>query len=152
MPRSEKRTSGLSSSLGITMWRLWKKNTRLCFLKTTRPDAFIAEMAPQRIRRHDGDPKDQSHLHPTNTDSRLLSWRHLCLQCHPRQLETIRELNIPKSSICRPDMCIHIHIFPVMKFSLLMHLPRIASKIPILIQICWLMKEHPLVSTLSAVW
>jgi len=41
---------------------------------------------------------------------------------------------------------------PSAEFSLLMYLPRIASMIQILFQICWLMKEHPLISTLSAVW
>jgi len=49
-------------------------------------------------------------------------------------------------------MHIHIYLFPVLNFLLLMHLPRIASTIQISIHICWLMKEHPLVSTLSAVW
>jgi hypothetical protein len=34
----------------------------------------------------------------------------------------------------------------------LMYMPRIASTIQIVIQICWLMKEHPLASTLSTVW
>jgi len=57
-----------------------------------------------------------------------------------------------KSSICQPDMPIHIHLFPVLNCWLSMHLPRIASTIQILIQICRLMKQHPLVSTLSGVW
>jgi hypothetical protein len=34
----------------------------------------------------------------------------------------------------------------------LMHLPRIARTIQLLIQIYWLMMKHPLVSTVSAVW
>jgi hypothetical protein len=35
----------------------------------------------------------------------------------------------------------------------LMDLPRIlASMIQVLLQICWLMKEHPPVSKLSVVW
>jgi len=49
-------------------------------------------------------------------------------------------------------MCVHIHFFAVMNAVLLMYLHRIASTIQILIKICWLKKEHPLVCTLSAMW
>jgi len=58
----------------------------------------------------------------------------------------------PNLSICRPDMRIHTHLLAVLNSLRWMLLPRIASTIQISIQICWLMKEHPLVSTLSAVW
>jgi len=115
-------------------------------------------MAPQRIRRHAGDAQEQVHLYRNNADSRLQSWRHnwpechLCPECHGHHPVTLPELNVPKSSICWPDICMHIPVHPPLNFLHLMHMPRIASMIQILIQICWLMMEHPLVCTLSAVW
>jgi len=132
------------SYLGITRWRLQYEDPWLCFSKTTWADSILAKMAPYRIRRHDGDTNDPAHLHPTDADIRLQNRCHLCPRCHPHKLVTIPLCNIPKSSICRPDMRIHIYLFPVLDFLLLKHLPRIASMIQILIQICWLMKEHPL--------
>jgi len=48
-------------------------------------------------------------------------------------------------------VCIHTPL-PLFRFSILMHLPSIASVIQIWVQICWLMKKHPLVCTLSAPW
>jgi len=150
--RSETSWRGVLSTLGIEWWRQWYKHTQLWFVKTTRPDAFLARMAPQRICRHTGNPKAQEHLHPIDADSQLRSWRHLCPACHPPQSVTILEHKVPKSSTCWRDTRIYIHIFAVLNVFILMHLPRIASRIQILIQICWLMKEHPMVSTLSVVW
>jgi len=121
-------------------------------------------MAPQRICRHAGDTMEQVQLHPTDTESRLQGRRYLCPErhicpecqhspeCHPGHEVTMLQLNVPKSSICQPDICIHILLCPALNSLHLMHMPRIASKIQILIQICWLMQEHPLVSTLSDVW
>jgi len=143
-PRSEKRRSGELSSLGTKRWRLWYKDTRQCFVKTKRPAAFLAKMAPQSIRRHAGDAKEQVHLHPTDAESRLQSRLHHCPARHPPQPVTLPEFNLLKSSICRPDIHIRIQLFPVRNLSMM----RIPSTIPILIQICWLMK----VSTLSVVW
>jgi len=51
-----------------------------------------------------------------------------------------------------PDMCIYILLFPTLNFSVLITMPRIESAIKILFQICYLMKQHLLVSTLSAAW
>jgi len=41
---------------------------------------------------------------------------------------------------------------PGAQFSIMIHLPTIASTMKILFQICGMMKKHPLVSTLSAAW
>jgi len=146
--RSKKRECGVLSLRGIKRWRLRWKDTRLCFINTTHPDAFLAKIAPRRICRQAGDATEQVHLHPPYADS----WWHLCPAPHLPQWVTIPELKVPKWSICWPDMRIHIHLVPVQNFPILMHLPRIASTIQILIQIRWLMEEHPLVCTLSIVW
>ena len=61
---------------------------------------------------------------------------HICLErllCHP---VTMTELNIPKASICLPDIRIHILHLPAVNSVHLMHVPRIAITIQILIQIC----------------
>jgi len=42
-------------------------------------------------------------------------------------------------------------LFPTLKWAIMMHMPRIASVIRIIIQISSLMNENPLVSTPSAV-
>jgi len=104
-----------------------------------------------KIHRHAGDAKELVHLRQTDADSWLQSRRHLYPEHHLPRLVTIPELNVPKSAIWRQDMCIHILLLPALNSLLLMHMPRIASTIQILIQICWLMKEHTLVSTQSAV-
>jgi len=138
--------------LGIKRWRLRLRDTWLCFVKTTSQNDFLAKMPPQTIHKHAGDAKEQVHLCATNADGRLQSRRHLCPERHPPQLVTLPERNASEFSICQPDMRIHIHLFPVLNYLLSMYLPRIASTIQISIQICCMMKEHPLVSTLSAVW
>jgi len=43
-------------------------------------------------------------------------------------------------------------LFPAFNFAIMIYLPRIASMMKILFQICGMMKKHPLVSTLSAAW
>jgi len=143
-PRSEKRRHGLLSFLGTKRWRLWYKDTRQCFVKTKRLAAFLAKMAPQWIRRHAGDAKEQVHLHPTNTESRLQSRLHHCPSHHLPQPVTLPEFNLLKLSICLPDIRIPMQLFRVRNFSMM----RTLSTITNLIQICWLMK----VSTLSVVW
>jgi len=84
-------------------------------------------MATPSIRRHAGDAKEQVHFHPTYAESRLQSRRHLCPECQPPQLRTISELKVSKSSICRPDMHFHIHLFHMLNCLVLVHLPRVAS-------------------------
>jgi len=79
-------------------------------------------------------------------------WRHLHLERDQSQLVTLREFKVPKTTECHLDMCIWILLCPALNFTILMHMPRIASAIKILIQICWLIKEHPLLSKLYGVW
>jgi hypothetical protein len=116
------------------------------------------EMAPQWIHWQAGSPMLPAHLNLSDAGwqyqirCHLGPKRHLCLDSHPCHPVSMVELDVSKSSMCWLDICIHMHILPVLNDLLLIHMPRIANKINILIQICWLMKEHPLVSTLSAVW
>jgi len=140
------------SCLGIKKWRLQWKDTRLCLVKTTWPDAFLAQMEPQKIRSHASDAQEQVHLRPTDTDGRLQRRRHIYLEHDPPHLVPLLELNISKSSNCRPVMRIHLLLFPLLNHLPSIPVPRIASTIQHLIQICCLMQEHPLVSPLSAVW
>jgi len=81
--------------------------------------------------RHAGDKNEHVHLNPTDADSRLQSWHHLSPEHYPAQSVPITKLNIPKSTICRPDMCIHILPTPSLNLLLLMHVTRIASIIEI---------------------
>jgi len=143
-PRSEKRRSGVLSLLGTKSWRLRYKDTQQCFIKTKRPAAFLAKMVPQRIRRHAGDAKEQVHLHQTDAESGLHSRLHHCPAHHLPLQVTLPEIILRKSSICLPDIRIRMQLIPVRNFSMM----RKPSTLPILIQICWLMK----VSTLSVVW
>jgi len=155
--RTEMRRSGVLSFWGITRWRLrYRKTPGYALSKPHAQMPSLPTWHHKNIRWHAGDAMVQVHLHPTDADSRLLSrlqsWVHLCRKHQPPQPVTLPQHNISKSPICRPDMCIDIYLFPVLNDSTLIHLPRIASTIQILIQICCLMKEHPLVITLSAVW
>jgi len=104
-------------------------------------------MAHKRICRHAGGARAQVHLHRNQ--------HHVRPELHLRQLHhlvILHELQVPKSKVCHPDMGIYILSFPTLNVSILMHMPRIASAIKILFQICWVMKEHPLVSTLFTAW
>jgi len=96
VPRSEKRRSRVLSFLGTKWWRLRYKDTQQCFVKTLRPAAFHAKMAPQRIRRHAGDAKEQVHLHPTDAESGLLSRLHHCPARHPPEWLTLLKFNLLK--------------------------------------------------------
>jgi len=108
--------------------------------------------APSTIHRHAGGWRQCTHLHLANTVSLHQSQHHLHPKHHLRPPVTIRALKGPKSTICHSDMLIYTLLFPSLNYSHLMHMHRIASRIQNIIQICWLMKEQPLVSTLSAVW
>jgi len=105
-----------------------------------------------RIPRHGGDAKLRVHLRPSDSDRLHQNWRRIYVKRHLFHLVTMRQLTYPKSKVCHPDICIYILLLSVLNFEILMHTPRITSVIKILIQICWLMMEHPLVSTLSAAW
>jgi len=150
--KSKKRRCSKWSFRGMTMWRLWWKDTRLCLEKIKRTAAFLANMAQHRIPRNTGGAKAWVTVQESNWESRHQNRRHICLERHQCHLVTMKELTYLNSKVCHPDMCIWILLFPALNFSLLMHMPRIASAIKILIQICWLMGQYPLVSTLSAVW
>jgi len=97
-------------------WRLWYKDTRQCFVKTKRPAAFLATMAPQGIRRHAGHATEQVHLHPPDAETGFQSRLHFHQARHPPQPVTLPELNLLKSSMCRPDILIRIQLFPVWIF------------------------------------
>jgi len=113
-------------------------------MKIKRTAACLTKVAPQKIHRHAGGAVEWVHLHQNQL--------HLRPECHPRHLVAVGELQAPKWKVCHPDMCIYIHLFPRLNFAIYMHMPRIASMIKIVFQICWLTKNHPLVSTLSAEW
>jgi hypothetical protein len=121
-------------------------------VKTTLPDAVLAELALKRIRRHTADVKEHVHLCPTDAVSRLQSQCHRCPEDHLPQPVTLPELKISKSLIFWMDMRINIRLFLAQNRLLAMHLPKIARTIQISIQICWRMKEILLVNILSAVW
>jgi len=101
-------------------------------------------MAQQRIRRHAGGKMERVYLDPNR--------RLLHPECHLHHLVTLREVKVLKYNVCHPFMWRYILFFTTVSFSNLMHMPRMASSIEILFQICWLMTDRPLVSTLSGVW
>ena len=113
-------------------------------MKIKRTAAFLAKIAQHGIDRHACGTKEQVQLQ--------LNWLHFRPECHPHHLLTVRELKAPELKVCQLDLCIYIHLFLTLDFSMSMHMPRIACAIKILFQICWLMKNHPLVSTLPAAW
>jgi len=151
-PKSEKRGSRELSFVGVNMWRLWWKDTRLCFAEIAPTAAFLAKMAKRTIPRHDGGTKARVYPNERDSESGYHNRRLIRPQRHLCQLVKLSEPTYPKSMVCHPDMLIYKLIFPAPNSSILMNMPRIASAINILIQICWLMTEHPLVSTLSAAW
>jgi len=144
MPKSGKRSSWELSFLSIEMWRLRYKDTWQWFVKIILTAACRAKKAQHRISRHAGCANEWVHLNQNRHDLRP--------EPHLFQLVTIVELKVSKWKVCHPDMCIYILLFPMLNLSVLMHMPRIASVIKISFQSCCLMKEHPLVSTQSAVW
>jgi len=129
-----------------------RKDTRLRFRKIEPIAAFPAILAQHRIPRHARGANAWVHLHRSNSDSRHQIRPHIRPGCRLCHLVWLRELMMPRSRVCHPDRCIYILLFPAFNFSILRHIPTIASTIKILIQICWLMKQHPLIITLSAVW
>ena len=149
--KSGKRGSVELSFLSMKMWRLQYRNTWLWFVKHTRTAAILANMAKQRILRHAGGTRERVHIQQTNAVSWHLNWRHLRPELHLHHLVTMGDPKLPQSKARHPDMCIYILLFPNLNFAILMQRPRMASTIKIIIMICWPMKEHPLVSTLSAV-
>ena len=92
-------------------------------------------MARQRIRRHAGGTMDPAHLHQ--------NWLHLHQECHlcPERLlchlVTGRKWKVMKLKVCHPGVCIYILLFPILNFPSILHMPRIASAIKSIFQICW---------------
>ena len=82
--------------------------------------------------------KGTLQLHQNHSESRHQNRRHIYPKCHLFHPVTMRRRTYPKSKVCHPDMCIYILIllFPVCNLSILMHMPKIASVIKIIIQIC----------------
>jgi hypothetical protein len=52
---------------------------------------------------------------------------------------TVTDMRVIKLMVYHPCVCIYILRIPTLHFSIIMHMPRIASTIKILFQICW---EH----------
>jgi len=115
-------------------------------------DACLAKMALQRIQGKVGGAKEQVHLVKSDANSRHQNKCHLHLERHLRQPVKIMALKVLQLQICLPDMYLNLHLSPALNFSIMMHLPKIVSTMKILFQICGLMKQHPLVSTVSAAW
>jgi hypothetical protein len=143
--RSVQQRCSLLIWMGIMRWRLRYNNSRQGFVNTKCVVAFVTKMAPQTIRRHAGDRKEQVHLHLHNAESGLPSRLHYVPECLLLQPLPPTDITFLKLSTCRPDIRIHIPFFHVRKFSTML---RTLITIPILIQICWLMT----VSTLSGGW
>jgi len=150
MLKSETTGSGELCFLAIEKWRLPPKDTLLYFIKTTWMAAFLAKLAQPRVRRHARGTKDRVHLNPSNAASQHQLQCHLCPEHHLRHPVTMSKFNFPKLTMCHPNMHIHMLLFLMPNFSILMYMPRIASTRKISFQICWVMKAHPLVSALSA--
>ena len=144
MLKSENRRGGELSVIGIELWSRWRKYTWQWFMKIRLKAAFLAKMAQQRIRTHTRGETEQVHLFQT--------LRHLSTERHLHRLATMQELDFPKSKVCHPDMFIYILLLPMLNSLNLRHMTRITCAIKIVFQICWLMEEHPLVSTVSAAW
>jgi len=104
-------------------------------MKTTQTAAFLAKITQQRIHIQAGGATEWVHLPQTDSDSRHQEKRQLLPDSYLRHPVTIRELNIPKSTMCHPDMCTHMLLFPTLNFAILMYMPRIATGIKILFQI-----------------
>jgi len=137
---------------GHTGLKAAMENTRQSFGKSKWTADLIATMVQRNIPRHAGGTNFGVHLHQTDYGSQHQNWHHVRPERDLCQPVPMRELTLRKSKVFPPDMCIYMLLFPMLNCSILMHMPRIARAIKISIQICWLMKEYPLVSTLPAEW
>ena len=71
--------------------------------------------------------QNRQHLSPKG---HLRLERQLCHQV------SLTDMNVMKSMVCHPSVCIYILPIQTLDFSIIMHMPRIASAIKILFQIC----------------
>jgi len=106
--------------------------------------AFHAKIAAQRIHHHAGGAKELVYLHQNR--------RHLHPERHLCHLVARMEVSVPKWKVCDPDMWIYILLFLAPNSEILIQIVRIANSIMIIFQICWLMKDNPLLSTQCAAW
>lgn len=150
--RSEMRRSGVLSFPDNQCLWLRLKDTWPCVIKTILADTDLAQMALENNWRDDGDANQQEHLPLADADSRLQSGCHIFSHCEMPQLVNSLPIEVCVCSIWRPDMCIEFPHIPGQNMWLSMYLLRIASTIQIFMQICSLITEYPLVSTLSAEW
>jgi hypothetical protein len=72
---------------------------------------------------------------PLRLESHICLVRHLRPERHQRHHVTLAEMNVMKSKVCHPGVCIHIFHFQTLDFSIIMHMQRIASTIQIIFQI-----------------
>ena len=61
---------------------------------------------------------------------------HLRPECHLHHQLTWMDTIVMKSDVSHPGVCIYILHFQTLNFSIIIHMPRIASVIKILFQIC----------------
>jgi len=91
-------------------------------------------MAQQRIRGHAGGAKELLHLHENWWYLRPEGRLHL--ERDVRHKVTLTDMRVMKWKVCHPCMCIYILRIPTVHFSIIMHMPRIASAIKIIFHIC----------------
>jgi len=154
---SQKRRCRGLCLLGINRWRLRLKDTWVWFSENTWTAVMLAKTALRGIPRHTGGAKKRVLLHQSDVDIRHGIRRHhrlarnLRLERHLRHPVPSSAPNHCKPTICQPRMRIHLVLFSRLNLSILMHEPMRAYSLKILIQNCWLMTQHDVVSTLSAV-
>jgi len=119
-PKSEKRRRGVLCFVGIKWWRLRWKDTWLWFVRTTKMALFLARIAQQGIPRHAGGAKVRVLLNQPDWDIGHQIRRHLRPERHLRHLVPLRAPKDFKTTICQPQMRIHVFPFPSLNLSILM--------------------------------
>jgi len=143
-PKSGKIPCRVLCVLGIKWGRLWCKHTLQWFGNIQPMAAFHATTVPQGMDRCNAIAKVRLNHHQNQ--------RHIRPERHLHHLATEREVKVMKQKVCHPDMCIYILLFPMLNFSIMIHMPSFTSTTKIVCQTCSLRKAHPLISTLSVVW
>jgi hypothetical protein len=103
------------------------------FIKIKQLAAMHAKMAQQRFCGQAGGSKEPVHLHLIWLH--LLPERHICPERQLRHQMTFSQLNVKKSMVCHPGVCIYILHFQVIDDSRIMNTPRIACAAMISFQI-----------------
>jgi hypothetical protein len=86
---------------------------------------MVVKLAQQQLHRHAGGAKAQVHLHHDRHN--LVPERHL------RQLLNKRA---PYRKVWYPDLCIYILCFPVLEFSIVICMAKIACTRMVIFQMC----------------